>query len=122
MESAVDPNEWLAGIFDDEEGDALVHDGDDLTWGDVARASGVNEPLYNLRKTQDSCANKGGNGKGSSPTSKSKRKGKMQLIDEGNFDFDEESEEEKDAEAYKACDIDESDFDGDDFGINILDD
>ncbi|KAL6582972.1 hypothetical protein OROMI_005050 [Orobanche minor] len=120
--SVVDPNEWLAGIFDDEEGDALVHDGDDLTWGDVARASGVNEPLYNLRKTQDSSANKGGNGKGSSSTSKFKGKRKMQLIDEGDFDFDEESEEEKDAEAYKACDIDESDSDDDDFGINILDD
>ncbi|KAL6514877.1 hypothetical protein OROGR_020456 [Orobanche gracilis] len=49
--SVVDPNEWLVGIFDEEEGDALVHDGDDLTWGDVARATGVNEPLYNLRKT-----------------------------------------------------------------------
>ncbi|KAL6554980.1 hypothetical protein OROGR_006238 [Orobanche gracilis] len=119
--SVVDPNEWLAGIFDDEEGDALVHDGDDLTWGDVARAAGVHEPLYNLRKTQDSCANKGGNEKGSSSTSKSKGKGKMQLIDEEEFNFDEESEEEKDAETYKACDIDESDSDDDDFGINILD-
>ncbi|KAL6495777.1 hypothetical protein OROGR_030340 [Orobanche gracilis] len=97
--SVVDPNEWLAGIFDDEEG-----------------------PLYNLRKTQDSCTNKGGNEKGSSSTSKSKRKGKMQLIDEEEFNFDEESEEEKDAETYKACDIDESDSNNDDFGINILDD
>ncbi|KAL6559734.1 hypothetical protein OROGR_004851 [Orobanche gracilis] len=120
--SVVDPNEWLAGIFDDEEGDALVHDGDDLTWGDVARAAGVHEPLYNLRKTQDSCANKGGNEKGSSSASKSKGKGKMQLIDEEEFNFDEESEEEKDAETYKACDVDESDSDDDDFGINILDD
>ncbi|KAL6552146.1 hypothetical protein OROGR_008300 [Orobanche gracilis] len=120
--SVVDPNEWLAGIFDDEEGDALVHDEDDLTWSDVARAAGVHEPLYNLRKTQDSCANKGGNEKGSSSTSKSKGKGKMQLIDEEEFNFDEESEEEKDAETYKACDIDESDYDDDDFGINILDD
>ncbi|KAL6499844.1 hypothetical protein OROGR_027754 [Orobanche gracilis] len=72
---------------------APVRDGDDLTWGDVARASGVNEPLYNLRKSQDSRANKGENGKGS--TSKSKGKGKMQLIDEGDFHFDEENEEEK---------------------------
>ncbi|KAL6513362.1 hypothetical protein OROGR_020848 [Orobanche gracilis] len=97
--SVVDPNEWLVGIFDEEEGDALVHDGDDLTWGDVVRATG-----------------------GSSSTSKSKGKGKMQLIDEEEFNFDEESEEEKDAETYKACDIDESDSDDDDFGINILDD
>ncbi|KAL6516707.1 hypothetical protein OROGR_020012 [Orobanche gracilis] len=118
--SVVDPNEWLAGIFDDEEEDALVHDGDDLTWGDVARATGVNEPLYNLRKTQDPCANKGGNEKGSSFTSKSKGKGKMQLIDEEEFNFDEKSEEEKDAEAYKACGIDESDYDDDNFGINIF--
>ncbi|KAL6513274.1 hypothetical protein OROGR_020760 [Orobanche gracilis] len=120
--SVVDPNEWLAEIFDDEEGDALVHDGDDLTWGDVARAAGVHESLYNLRKTQDSCANKGGNEKGSSSASKSKGKGKMQLIDEEEFNFDEESEEEKDAETYKACDVNESDSDDDDFGINILDD
>ncbi|KAL6517473.1 hypothetical protein OROMI_033174 [Orobanche minor] len=120
MKQVVDPNEWLAGIFEDEEGDVLVHDGDDLTWVDVARASGVNEPLYNLIKTHDSCANKGGNGKGSSSTSKSKGKGKMQLIDEGDFGSDEESEEEKDAEVYKACDIKESDSNDDDFGINIL--
>ena len=40
-----DSNEWLMGRME-EEGDAeddLVFEGDDLTWGDVARSSGAEE-------------------------------------------------------------------------------
>ena len=40
-----DSNEWLMGRMEDEGAaeDDLVFEGDDLTWGDVARASGTEE-------------------------------------------------------------------------------
>ena len=40
-----DSNEWLMGRMEDEGAaeDDLVFEGDDLTWGDVARASGAEE-------------------------------------------------------------------------------
>ena len=40
-----DSNEWLMGIMEDEGApeDDLVFEVDDLTWGDVARASGAEE-------------------------------------------------------------------------------
>ena len=46
-------NEWLIGRMDDEDShdhvdahDGLVFDDDDLTWGDVARASEAEEPRF----------------------------------------------------------------------------
>ena len=46
-----DSNEWLMGRMEDEGAaeDDLVFEGDDLTWGDVARASGAEE-LRSLAK------------------------------------------------------------------------
>ena len=49
-------NEWLIGRMDDEDSrdhvdaqDDLVFDDDDLTWGDVARASEAKEPKFDTR-------------------------------------------------------------------------
>ena len=43
-------NEWLTGRTEEEfVEDQSVFDGEDLTWGDVARASGVEEENFNLR-------------------------------------------------------------------------
>ena len=49
-------NEWLIGRMDDEDShdhvdaqDDLVFDDDDLTWGDVARASEAEEPRFETR-------------------------------------------------------------------------
>ena len=49
-------NEWLIGRMDDEDShdhvdaqDDLVFDDDDLTWGDVAKASEVEEPRFDTR-------------------------------------------------------------------------
>ncbi|KAL0461454.1 UNVERIFIED_CONTAM: hypothetical protein Slati_0033000 [Sesamum latifolium] len=47
-------NEWLLGRVnlsdvDDDEENARVYEDDDLTWGDVARASGVDEDAYAFR-------------------------------------------------------------------------
>ena len=49
-------NEWLIGIMDDEDShdhvDAqndLVFNDDDLTWGDVARASEAEKPRFDTR-------------------------------------------------------------------------
>ncbi|GKG65698.1 hypothetical protein Tco_0685360, partial [Tanacetum coccineum] len=44
-----DSNEWMTGRMKDDcddgdDGDDLVYVGEDLTWGDVERASGANEP------------------------------------------------------------------------------
>ena len=51
-------NEWLTGRMEDD-GDAhaeddLVFEDDDLTWGDVARASGAEEPLIRTRANASS--------------------------------------------------------------------
>ena len=49
-------NEWLIGRMNDEDyqgnidaQDDLVFDDDDLTWGDVARASEAGEPRFETR-------------------------------------------------------------------------
>ena len=57
-----DSNEWLMGRMEDEGAaeDDLVFEGDDLTWGDVARASGAKELRVYTRakatKTQNGLA------------------------------------------------------------------
>ena len=49
-----DSNEWLMGRMEDEGAaeDDLVFEGDDLTWGDVARASGVEEQVKHQHQNQ----------------------------------------------------------------------
>ncbi|XP_052211199.1 uncharacterized protein LOC127814022 [Diospyros lotus] len=44
-------NEWLLGTIDqlDDSDNELVHEGDDLTWADVSRASGVEKAHYATR-------------------------------------------------------------------------
>ena len=51
LENIDDSNEWMLGKVDgaSDEEDALIHDGHDLTWSDVARASGIEEEAYNFR-------------------------------------------------------------------------
>ncbi|KAK9065082.1 hypothetical protein SSX86_016465 [Deinandra increscens subsp. villosa] len=47
-----DPNEWLTGALEDldeDEENAPVHEGEDLTYGHVAAATGVGEPIYYTR-------------------------------------------------------------------------
>ncbi|KAL8456590.1 hypothetical protein ACS0TY_034718 [Phlomoides rotata] len=99
-------NEWVTGRMEDDEEDELVFEGDDLMWGVVARASGVDEPAYDTR----------GKGKGKEPEtssrkqvekgkgSKSKGKGKgksvggntFKLIDEDEIEFEDlESRDEE---------------------------
>lgn len=80
-------NEWFMEALDEE--NIPVFEGDDLFWGHVADAMGVNEPPYATRKTS------GKNGAAAASTSNSKSKGKGLCL------VDEESEEERDASAYK---------------------
>ncbi|GJZ56515.1 thylakoid assembly 8-like protein, chloroplastic [Tanacetum coccineum] len=51
-----DSNEWMMGRMKDDcdDGDDLVYVGEDLTWGDVERASGANEPSYSTRASRQS--------------------------------------------------------------------
>ena len=85
-----DPNEFLEGVLGEEEGDALVFEGEDLTWNVVEKAMGVGEPTYAIRRT-------GGRKEGANTTASTSQSKRRRLIDE---DEDEE-EEENDGGAYK---------------------
>ena len=75
-----DSNEWLMGRKEDEgvAKDDLVFEGDDLTWGDVARASGAEE----LRVYTRAKATKTPTQKQNSRPSNSKHTPTLALIDE----------------------------------------
>ena len=75
-----DSNEWLMGRKEDEgvAKDDLVFEGDDLTWGDVARASGAEE----LRVYTRAKATKTPTQKPNSRPSNSKHTPTLALIDE----------------------------------------
>lgn len=107
--SGVDPNEWLQEALGNDE-DSLVHEGEDLTWGDVANASGANEAPYSTRNSQRSQA-KGG--KKSTPST-SKAKGKASIVVEEDDEEESASEEEMDPAAYKddddECEDDDLDY------------
>ncbi|KAL2227846.1 UNVERIFIED_CONTAM: hypothetical protein Sindi_2143300 [Sesamum indicum] len=101
-----DRNEWLSGslTFDSDEENATVFENDDLTWGDVARAAGVDEDAYSLQS--QSTIEPGDTSNASSPkaskkSSSSKYSGRrLNLIDkkeeeeEENFDVSNEEEAE----------------------------
>ncbi|XP_015160014.1 uncharacterized protein [Solanum tuberosum] len=48
LDNIDDSNEWLVGCPEDQV-DELVYEDDDLTWGSVATAIGVDESIYHLR-------------------------------------------------------------------------
>ena len=81
-----DPNEFLEGVLGEEEGDALVFEGEDLTWNVVEEAMGVGEPVYATRA--------GGRKEATADTTAStSRSQRRRLLDE--------DEEENDGGAYK---------------------
>ncbi|GFY83309.1 hypothetical protein Acr_03g0000830 [Actinidia rufa] len=92
-------NEWLYGSLDGEsdEDEELVFEDDTLTWGAVARASGVGESSKQTRTTTSRVRSKGS-------TSISNT---IHLIDEE----DTSSEETEDAEEYKSNGEDDEDVD-----------
>ena len=88
-----DSNEWLIGRMEDE-GAAeydLVFEGDDLTWGDVARASGAEE----LRVYTRAKATKTPTPKPNSRPSSSKHTPTLTLIDEEMIYSSREEDEEE---------------------------
>ncbi|XP_059629981.1 uncharacterized protein LOC132272936 [Cornus florida] len=94
-----DSNEWLVGVMD-EDVDAeneLVFEDNSLTWGAVARATGVGDSSHNLRSRSAPRATKK-----TTPSCSSS----LRIIDDDEANS-EETEEEEDAEGYKS-------FDGDD--------
>ncbi|CAH9092195.1 unnamed protein product [Cuscuta epithymum] len=90
-------NEWLTGEVDDANEELVFADGDDLTWGDVAKFSGVHDTPYSLRR----------NSKGKDKAESSKSKGKEKASTRRLVDEDED-EDEEDAGVY---DDDSEDFD-----------
>ncbi|GFS36181.1 hAT dimerization domain-containing protein [Actinidia rufa] len=89
-------NEWLCGRLDGEsdEDEELVFEDDTLTWGAVARASGVGERSKQTRATTSRIRSKG-----STSTSNT-----IHLMDEEEAGSE---ETEEDAEGYKSGDEDE---------------
>ncbi|KAM3754067.1 hypothetical protein ACB098_03G139600 [Castanea mollissima] len=88
-----DSNEWLIGRVEEDEveefaEDDLVFNDDILTWGSVARASGVEEERFNFRSRMGPL----GQATGSSSS-----------LQHAPYDGDDEDDEEND-EGYKSCD------------------
>ena len=83
-------NEWLIGRMDDEDSydhvdvqDNLVFDDDDLTWGDVGRASEAKEPRFDPRsRASSSMLPTNLTSKGHGTTSSSRPVHSLSLIDE----------------------------------------
>ena len=103
-----DSNEWLMGRMEDEGAveDDLVFEGDDLTWGDVARASGAEE----LRVYTRAKATKTPTPKPNSRPSSSKHTPTLALIDEYEemiYSSREEDEEEGEWKIDDGDDIDD---------------
>ena len=103
-----DSNEWLMGRMEDEGAaeDDLVFEGDDLTWGDVARASGAEE----LRVYTRAKATKTPTPKPNSRPSSSKHTPTLALIDEDEdmtYSSREEDEEEREWKNDDGDDIDD---------------
>ena len=103
-----DSNEWLMGRMEDEGAveDDLVFDGDDLTWGDVARASGAEE----LRVYTRAKATKTPTPKPNSRPSSSKHTPTLALINEDEemiYSLREEDEEEGEWKIDDGDDIDD---------------
>ncbi|CAH1442567.1 unnamed protein product [Lactuca virosa] len=74
-------NEWLMGRLEEENDDDIVFNGEDLTWRDVAHASGAYEPSYLTRSgVQNDGVGSSGIDKGKAPES-SQRSG-FRLVDE----------------------------------------
>ena len=94
-----DNNKWLMGRMEDEgvAEDDLMFEGDNLTWGDVARASGAEElKVYTRAK-----ASKTPTSKPKSRPSSSKHTPTLALIDEDEemiYSSGEEEEEEEEKE------------------------
>ena len=80
-------NEWLIGIMDDKDShdhvnaqDNLVFEDDDLTWGDVAKASEAKEPRFKTRARASS--SRLSSSRGNDTASSSRPMPSLSLIDE----------------------------------------
>lgn len=93
LDNIDEANEWLTGAPQNHE-DEQVYEGDDLDWGTVSMAVGVEENIYGLRASSSSSTYKG---KGVASSSRST------LIDEV-------SEDEEDDSQYNAINYDVVEF------------
>ena len=96
-------NEWLIGRMDDEDShdhvdaqDDLVFDDDDLTWGDVARASEDEEPRFDTRARASSSMLMLLTSRGNGTDSRFRLMPSLSLIDEDEeIDYSGNEEEEE---------------------------
>ena len=106
-----DSNEWLMGRMEDEGAakDDLVFEGDDLTWGDVARVSGAYELRVYIRAKASKTQTPKPKSRDSRPSS-SKHTPTLALIDEDEemiYLLGEEDEEEGEWKIDHGDDIDD---------------
>ena len=112
-----DSNKWLMGRMEDEGAaeDDLVFEGDDLTWSDVARASGAEElRVYIRAKTSKTLTPK----PKSRPFS-SKHTPTLALIDEDEEMIYSSEEEDEEEGQWKIDDGDDIDDDFLDLDLNV---
>ncbi|GJU90964.1 hydroxyproline-rich glycoprotein family protein [Tanacetum coccineum] len=107
-----DSNEWMMGRMEDDcnDGDDLVYIGEDLTWGDVERASGANDPSYSTRASRQSGvgSSRVDKGKGQTPVRKSRP---FELVDEDDFEEDIEASNDDNGAPVAIFDGDDDDLD-----------
>ncbi|XP_022014421.1 uncharacterized protein LOC110913912 [Helianthus annuus] len=96
-----DPNEWLKGALkglEENEENALVHEAEDLTYGDVATAVGANEAVYYTRRSGNTSQRERSEGTSTSRSSSRPKPKRRTLVDEDDFDVE---IEENDVAPYK---------------------
>ncbi|KAK4422827.1 hypothetical protein Salat_1865200 [Sesamum alatum] len=111
-------NEWMLGSTlnsDDDEENARVFEDDDLTWGDAARAAGVDEDAYAFRpRSSKNITSKASSSKGSSLkafkatkkastsswTSSKSTKNPLRLVDEEEEEVNFDDTDEEDLNCY----------------------
>ncbi|KAJ9682088.1 hypothetical protein PVL29_018125 [Vitis rotundifolia] len=110
-----DSNEWLIGRMEDEDShggaqDDFVFDDDNLTWGDVARASGAEEARFDTRARERASSSIIPPTRGIASSSRTLPS--HSLIDEDEDGDMVDSADEEDGEGYKCGDgnVDEDDF------------
>lgn len=107
-----DSNEWLMGRMkgDCEDGDDLVYVGEDLTWADVERASGANEPSYSTRASRQSGVGSSRVDRGKAPAQTSRRPSKLFVLeDEDDLEEDIEVSDDEDGDPVLGFDDDDLD-------------
>ena len=97
-----DSNEWLMGTMEGEsdQEDELVFDDEYLTWGEVARASGVEEDIYSTRSIKGKGVASTSTSKHVEKTSSQRRTNAPSIIIEEEIDVEEDEKFDEEDEKF----------------------